>query len=239
VVLIVGGKKHMPSFIDKIKGGVVDVYSKIARQNSELNKAILENKEFLDTTMKLVKESNDAIESLKAFASTETPAVKEACLSVSEALSTIEKSRTELVTKLHAEFLGPLNKLAEEWKKVGAAIKEDETSAKALEKAKQDLEKSKKKTADKLKAGEVEQGEAKVKATQEKATKDHDVGAKAAAVFSEAKVNTLKDVLGKLIVLEGDFYKAAASVLDGSKGKVASINVQKEMDAQVSAPASN
>jgi hypothetical protein len=52
-------------------------------------------------------------------------------------------------------------------------------------------------------------------------------------------LSVLNAVLKKLIVPEGNFYKAAASVLDGSKGKVASINVQKETDAQVSAPAAN
>jgi hypothetical protein len=228
----------MPSFFDKLKGGVVEVYSKLANQNAELNKVILENKEFLDTSLKLVKESNDAINALKAFAANETPAVKDAYIAVSEVLGTIEKSRTELVTKMQAQFLGPLNKLAEEWKKVGNASKEDESSAKNLEKAKQDLDKSKKKTADKLKPGEVEQGEAKVKAAQEKATKDHEAMAKVTADFAQIKVGTLKEVLLSLVILEGEFYQIASSMLAGTKDKIASINVQKELDATASAPAS-
>jgi hypothetical protein len=199
----------MPSFIDKLKGGVVDIYSKLANQNAELNKVILENKEFLDTSLKLVKESTDAISALKAFAANETPAIKDACVTVSEVLGTIEKSRTDLVTKLHAQFLGPLNKLAEEWKKVGNASKEDESSAKNLEKAKQDLDKAKKKPADKLKPGEVEQGETKVKATQEKAAKDHESMVKVTGDFAQLKVSTLKDVLQSLVILEGEFYQIA------------------------------
>ncbi|NMC07369.1 MAG: hypothetical protein GYA24_19295, partial [Candidatus Lokiarchaeota archaeon] len=230
--------KIMPGFFDKLKGGVVDVYSKLANQNAELNKVILENKEFLDTTLKLVKESTDAINALKSFSANETPAIKDAYVAVSEVLGTIEKSRTELVTKMQAQFLGPLNKLADEWKKVGNASKEDENSAKNLEKAKQDLEKSKKKPADKLKPGELEQGEQRVKAAQDKAAKDHEDLLKATAEFAQLKVSTLKEVLLSLVILEGEFYQIASSMLAGTKDKIASINVQHELDVQASAPAS-
>ncbi|MEX2756621.1 MAG: hypothetical protein Q6365_014570, partial [Candidatus Sigynarchaeota archaeon] len=149
----------MPGFFDKLKGGFSDFVAKLANQDAALKKAIDENKDFLDASLKLVKESTEAIDALKEFAANETPAIKQAYIAVSEVLGSIEKSRTELVTKLQAQFLGPLNKLADEYKKVANATKEHESSTKNLKNAQQDLEKSKKKPSEKLKPGEIEQAE--------------------------------------------------------------------------------
>jgi hypothetical protein len=222
----------MPGFLDKLKGGFSDIVAKLANQDAQLRTAILENKEFLDTSLKLVKESTEAIDALKAFAANETPAVKEAYIAVSEVLGTIEKSRTELVTKLQAQFLAPLNKLADEYKKVANATKEDESAAKNVKNATQDLEKAKKKPAEKLKPGEVTQCEMKVTAAQDKAKTDHDTLAKVTGEFAQIKVTTLKEVIQTLVILESEFYQIASSMLNGTKDKINSINIQKELEAQ-------
>nr|MDO8086326.1 hypothetical protein [Candidatus Sigynarchaeum springense] len=221
----------MPGFFDKLKGGFSDIVAKLANQDAALKKAIDENKDFLDASLKLVKESTEAIEALKAFAAVETPAIKQAYIAVSEVLGSIEKSRTELVTKLQAQFLGPLNKLAEEYKKVANATKEDESSTKSLKNAQQDLEKSKKKPPEKLKPGEIEQAEIKVKAAEEKATKDHEILASMTMEFAKMKVATLKEVIQTLVILEGEFYQIASSTLSGTKDIIAAINVQKELES--------
>ncbi|MBN2150360.1 MAG: hypothetical protein JW839_02825 [Candidatus Lokiarchaeota archaeon] len=223
----------MPSFFDKLKGGVSDVFAKLANQDAELKNAIDENKDFLDASSKLAKESTEAIDALKAFATNETPAVKEAYIAVSEVLATIEKSRTELVAKLETQFLGPLMKLADEYKKVSKATKEDESSAKDLKNAMQDLEKLKKKPAEKVKPGEVTQAEMKVTAAQNKASTDHESLAKITEEYAKLKVATLKEVIQTLVILEGEFYQIASSMLDGTKATIAAINVEKELDSQV------
>ncbi len=223
----------MPSFLDKLKGGFSDIVAKLANQDAQLRTVISENKDFLETSLKLVKESTEAINALKAFAANETPAVKEAFIAVSEVLGTIEKSRTELVTKLQAQFLGPLNKLADEYKKVANATKEDDSSARNAKNATQDLEKAKKKPSEKLKPGEIDQAENKLKGAQDKAAKDHDALAKATADFAQIKVSTLKEVIQTLVILESEFYQIASSMLNGTKDKINSINVQKELEAQV------
>ncbi len=225
--------QNMPSFFDKLKGGVSDFFANLTNQNAQLNNAIDENKEFLEASSKLAKESTEAIEALKAFAANETPAVKEAYIAVSEVLGTIEKSRVELVTKLNAQFLGPLVKLAEEYKKVANATKHDESSAKDLKNATQDLEKLRKKPADKVKPGEVTQGEMKVTAAQDKASTAHDTMLKLTEEFARLKVATLKEVIQSIVILEGEFYQIASSTLDGTKGAIAAINVDTELNAQV------
>ncbi len=222
----------MPSFLDKLKGGFSDIVAKLANQDAQLRTAISENKEFLDTSLKLVKESTEAIDALKAFAANETPAVKEAYIAVSEVLGTIEKSRTELVTKLQAQFLAPLNKLADEYKKVASATKEDESAARNLKNAQQDLEKAKKKPAEKLKPGEVTQAEMKVTAAQNKSATDHETLTKVTGEFAQIKVTTLKEVIQTLVILESEFYQIASSMLNGTKDKINSINIQKELEAQ-------
>nr|MDO8109339.1 hypothetical protein [Candidatus Sigynarchaeota archaeon] len=227
----------MKNFFEKVKGGVVGVYAKLSKQNVELMNLVKENKEFLEATQALVKESTEAIGSLKTYASNETPAIKDAFTSVSESLESVEQSRSEMVAKLQEQFLGPLTTLTEEYKKLSTQMSADEKANKDLEKAKADLDKVKKKPAEKAKPGEAEGADAKIKAAQEKATKEREAVVKMTGEFTEAKVKVMKDALAKLIDLEDEFYKKAAEMIQSSKAKIAAINVQKEVEAQATQPA--
>ncbi|MEX2757925.1 MAG: hypothetical protein Q6365_021300, partial [Candidatus Sigynarchaeota archaeon] len=87
------------------------------------------------------------------------------------------------------------------------------------------------KPSEKLKPGEIEQAEIKVKAAQEKAAKDQEILASVTADFAKMKVATLKEVIQTLVILEGEFYQIASSTLSGTKDIIAAINVQKELEA--------
>jgi hypothetical protein len=217
-------------FMDKLKGSFNIVAEKLGKTNAQLALVIKENTDFLDAQSKLVKESTEAIESLKNYAANETPAIKDAFNSVSDALENIEKNRDALVAQMKDQFLKPMNGLIEGWKKLQVEIKEDNAAQGNKEKAKKDLEKSKAKPAEKLKPGEIEQAEAKLKSASEKADKEHDDVVKETATFGESKVKTLKSSLDKLVELQKDFYQKALALIEAPKSKVDAINVTKELD---------
>lgn len=217
-------------FMDKIKGSLNSVAEKLGKTNAALANVVKENAEFLTAQSNLVKESIEAIASLKNYAANETPAIKEAFSSVSDALENIEKNREALVAQMKEQFLKPISGLIEGWKKLQVEIKEDNDAQSKLEKSKKDLEKIKAKPAEKLKPGEVEQAEMKLKSAMEKATKEHEDVVKETAIFGESKVKTLKESLDKVVELQKDFYEKALALINASKPKVAAIDVSKEME---------
>lgn len=223
--------------MDKLKTSLNVVGEKFKLTNAALAGVIKENTEMLAANEKLSKESKESIASLKNYANTETPAIKEAFNNISQALEQIEASREKMVAQLRKDYLAPLNKLIEGWKTLQTEIKEADDAAKKLEGAKKDLEKVKAKPAEKKKPNEEEQANAKLTAAQEKASKEAEDVAKATAKFNEEKVKTLKDALNMLADTEKDFYSKAAQLLEASKTKIAAIDVQKEAAAVVEAAA--
>lgn len=227
----------MAGFMDKIKGSLNVIGEKFKLTNAALAGVIKENSEMLLANEKLSKESKEGIASLKNYANTETPAVKEAFNNISQALEQIEGNREKMVAQLRKDYIAPLNKLIEGWKTLQTEIKEADDAAKKLEGAKKDLEKVKAKPAEKKKPNEEEQAAAKLTAAQEKATKEGDDVAKATAKFNEEKIKALKDALNVLADSQKDFYAKAVQLLDGSKTKIAAIDVQKEATVVVEAAA--
>jgi hypothetical protein len=221
----------MPSkFMDKIKSSFSSLGSKLGMKSDKLEKVIKESDEFCAAQDKLVKESSEAIVALKIYAEEETPALKEAFVSVSQALETIETNRTEMAKQLRDQFVTPLRNLVIEAKKLQTEIDEDEKAKKKLESVEKDLERTKVKPKEKLKPGEIEAKEAEVKALNAKSIKEHDDVLKATAEFNEAKVKALKESLDKLHEIQKDFYKKARDSLTDSSDKVSAIDVTSEIE---------
>jgi hypothetical protein len=216
------------NFKDKIKEKFNEVSSKMGAVNSELAKVVKENHEMLDANASLSKESLEGIQIMKDYASKETPAIKDAFISISEGLESIEINRDKMVGQLREQFLAPIQQLLEEWKSIQQEIKEDNTAAKKLDSVKKDNEKVKSKPANKKKPGADEQSASKLQDANQKAGKEHNDVIEATAKFNENKITVLKDALTVLVDLQKDFYQTALDAIDQCKAKVEAIDIQEE-----------
>lgn len=215
---------------DSINTAVSGINSKFQSLTGEIAKIIKENNEMLNANLRLSKESNEAIMSLKTYSQKESASFQEALLGVSNALETIEKNRQEMVAKLQAEYIAPLNNLMEQWKSLQTTLSAAEKAEKDLDSKQKDLEKKKAKPAEKVKPGEIEEAESKVQSALTTNQSAKDEAALATAKFNELKVNTLKNSFHALASIEQDFYKSSAKLLGESDAKVNAIDVTKAME---------
>ena len=215
---------------DSINTAVSGINSKIQSLTGEIAKIIKENNEMLNANLRLSKESNEAIISLKTYSQKESASLQEALLGVSNALETIEKNRQEMVAKLQAEYIAPLNHLMEQWKALQNTLSAAEKAEKDLDSKQKDLEKKKAKPAEKVKPGEIEEAENKVQSALTTNQNAKDEAALATAKFNELKVNTLKSAFHALASIEQEFYMTSANLLSESDSKVNAIDVKKAIE---------
>lgn len=220
----------MDKMKESINTAVSSINSKIQSLTGEIAKVIKENNEMLNANLRLSKESNEAISSLKSYAQKESAAMQDALVGVSTALETIEKNRQDMVAKLQAEYIGPLNQLMEQWKGLQTTLSAAEKAEKDLESKQKDLEKKKAKPAEKVKPGEIEEAESKVQAATSANAQAKEQAASATAKFNELKVNTLKSSFHALASIEEEFYSSSAKMLGESAAKVNAIDVNKAIE---------
>nr|MDO8119689.1 hypothetical protein [Candidatus Sigynarchaeota archaeon] len=199
--------------------------------NVALKKLIKQNQDWINANQRLGKEAKEAIDSLKEYAELETPGIKDAFTTMSEAMASVEKNRGEFLGRLQEQFISPLSALDEGWKKLQKEIDEDKAAEKAVQKTESDLEKLKAKPAEKLKPGDVEGAEAKLKAAKEKAVKEHDDVVRETAAYTALKVKTLKDSLERLAMLQTEFYEISLDIISGVNDKIKAINIDAETEA--------
>ncbi len=93
------------NFIQKIKDQFSNVHLK-------LEDIVDANNQMLKSHLNLCKESNEGIIALKSFGEQESPGLKQAFINLSDALKSIEVSRTAMVVMLESSFVVPIKELA-------------------------------------------------------------------------------------------------------------------------------
>lgn len=222
-------------FKDVIKTGFTTVTERYVKINIELKKMLKENKDYLKANQDLGKEAREAIASLRSYAENEAPGLQSAFVLVSEAMDGIEKNRGEYLAGLQEKFIAPLESIDEAWKKLQTELNEDDAAQRALKKANADLEKARSKPPEKVKPGEIEQAEVKVRSAEEKAEREHEDVVRDMAKFTELKLRVFKDVLEALLDLQTEFYEISLDIVAGARDKLATVDMDAGADLDVDA----
>lgn len=204
------------SFIDKTKGFM---------GGKEIQNVIKEFLHYMEAERRIVVESKDRIESLKAYGRTEIPLLKQALNSLGETFENIDNAREEKIDQMQEKFITPLNLLLEDVKLLFEELKEKDHVFKDLEKVKSKLSKLKEKPQEKLKPGQMESAENAVE-DAENIFKDEEAKAnQMTEVFNQKKLETLKSVLVDIIKDEKQFHENILGLMSNIEEKVKLLNL--------------
>ena len=197
----------MSKLRDKLKGVVESISDALSKSTSAIEEVIKENKQYLDSILNLVKESEEGINALRKFAETEAPSLKAALNTLAKTYESLEKARQDKTAKLKADFITPLEELLVSFKKRQEELKDVEVAKKDLEKAEKKFEKEKAKPDEKKDTVKIETA----KELYEKAKKELEVQEKEADIatkkFETEKLETLKKVLNNIVAIEKNFHE--------------------------------
>ncbi|MFX1427668.1 MAG: BAR domain-containing protein [Promethearchaeota archaeon] len=205
-----------------------NVSNSLGIANNKISEIIKESNRYINAEEGVSKEIKDAVTALKSYAETETPSLGQAISSLANTFEIIEKERLDKVTKLRDEYIGPLNELVINLKKLQTEQTEAEKAAKELEKAEKSLSKSKAKPKEKLKPNELEQAESKLKVAKEKATKEEEDVKLATEDFNKIKLETMQNVLKKIVETERSYHEKILQSIQKVEQKAETIKIEEE-----------
>ena len=197
----------MSKIRDKLKSVVDSIADAVSSSSSAIEEVIKENKQYLDSFLRVDKESKEGINALKKYAEVETPALKTVVLTLAKTYESLEEARKEKIAKLQANFITPLEELLDAFKKRQEELKNVEKTKKEFDKAEKKYEKEKSKPEEKKDAIKIEEA----KELYEKAKKDFEREGKEDEIankkFDIEKSETFKKILNNIVNIEKDFHE--------------------------------
>ena len=215
-------------FKDGVSKTFSDIGSKLGTTSNAISGLIKETNQYINAEEVVTKESKEAIETLKVYAETETPSLKEAITELATTFEVIEEARAEKVTKLREDFIAPLQDLVVGLEALQKEQRESENAVKEMERAQKKLEKSKAKPKEKLKPNEVELAEKELELSKEKAEKESEDVKAETEKFNKKKLETMQTILKNLSAIQTAFHKKALDASKGVKAKADAIKVEEE-----------
>jgi hypothetical protein len=204
------------SFIDKAKEfmGV-----------KEIQNIIKEFGHYGEAEKKLVVESKDRIQSLKAYGKTEVPLLKQALDSLGESFEDIDSAREEQIDNMKEKFIVPLNNLIEDINSLYTELKEKDHVFRDLENVKNKLAKLRKKSKEKIKADQLETAEKAVEEAENVFKSEEAKANQMTEDLNRKKLETMKSVLVDIIKDEKEFHEKVLGLMSNVKEKVDLLNL--------------
>ena len=215
----------MSKIRDKLKSVVDTITDAVSRSSNAIAEVIKENKQYLDSFSRVVKESEEGINSLNKYAEIETPALKTVISKLAKTYESLEEARKEKIAKLQTNFITPLEELLVAFKKRQEEIKNVEKTKKELDKAEKKYEKEKSKPEEKKDDVKIEEA----KELYEKARKDFEREDKEDEIankkFDTEKSETFKKILNNIVNIEKDFHNKMLQKIKTLEEKTSTTNV--------------
>ena len=215
----------MSKIRDKLKSVVDTITDAVSRSSSAIAEVIKENKQYLDSFSRVVKESEEGINSLNKYAEIETPALKTVISKLAKTYESLEEARKEKIAKLQTNFITPLEELLVAFKKRQEEIKNVEKTKKELDKAEKKYEKEKSKPEEKkddVKIEEAKELYEKAKKDFEREDKEDEIANKK---FDTEKSETFKKILNNIVNIEKDFHNKMLQKIKTFEEKTSTTNV--------------
>lgn len=196
--------------------------------SNKISELIKGSNQYINAEENVTKEIKKTIAALKGYAETETPSLGQAVSSLASTFEIIEKESTEKVKRLREEYIAPLNDLLINLQKLQTEQNEAQKATKELEKAEKRQNKAQSKPKEKLKPNEIETAEAELTAAKEKAAKEEGDVRVATEEFNKAKLETMQNILKKMVDIETVFHKKILDSVATVKVKAEAIKVDEE-----------
>jgi len=208
-------------FMDNLSNALGNTSNKI----SELIKG---SNQYINAEENVTKEIKKTVAALKGYAETETPSLGQAVSSLASTFEIIEKENTEKVKRLREEYIAPLNDLVISLQKLQTEQNEARKATKELEKAEKHLSKAQSKPKEKLKPNEIQTAETELKSAKEKSAKEESDVRITTEEFNKAKLETMQNILKKMVDIETVFHKKILDSVATVKVKAEAIKVDEE-----------
>jgi len=219
----------MSSLKDKLSS-MVDSFTDLLHITGDgIQKIIKENKQFLDSELEALEESEEGIQTLKEYALNETPSLKKAVESLATLFSKIMAERSKRIDGLRYKFITPLEELLVVKEKKSEELKEAEKAKKNLEKARKSLQKEKSKPEEKKKPEKLQAAEQAYQQAERNYNKEESEAGVAKVTFNKERIRVFKDILSNIVNIEETYHK---NILDEIPDLKAKINAITEEEAE-------
>jgi len=196
--------------------------------SSKISELIKGSNQYINAEERVTNEIKKTVAALKSYAETETPSLGQAVESLATTFEIIEKENTEKVKRLREEYIAPLNDLLISLQKLQTEQNEARKATKELEKAEKRLSKAQSKPKEKLKPNEIQTAETELKSAKEKTDKEESDVRVATEEFNKAKLETMQNILKKMVDIETVFHKKILDSVATVKVKAEAIKVDEE-----------
>jgi hypothetical protein len=196
--------------------------------SNQINELIKGSNQYINSIENLTKEVKKTVDTLEAYAKSETPSLGQAIGSLASTFDITEKEYTEKVKRLREEYIAPLNDLLVSLQKLNTEQNEAQKASKELEKAEKHLSKVQSKPKEKLKLNEIENAEAEVKTAKDNASKEETDVKSATEAFNKEKLETMQKVLKNMVDIETVFHKKILDSISEVGKKADAIKVEEE-----------
>ncbi|UYP45837.1 hypothetical protein NEF87_002122 [Candidatus Lokiarchaeum ossiferum] len=231
------------NILQKIQEQFLVIKDRFSNVHLKLEDIVDANNQMLKSHLKLCKESNEGIIALKIFGEHESPGLKQAFINLSDALKSIEVSRTAMVTMLETSFVDPIKELAHLQREVYKAETLTGTAQTALEKSQEKLKAKKEKPRDGLEEAKLEKLDLSIKNAEDGVKESEELLSTRKKNESMLKIKLAKNKLENMkrtLTLLVQEYKKLHSIginsLTDTKDFVDKINIQKESTSAILYP---
>lgn len=216
-----GIKEKLASFVDTVA-------DKLNITSNAIEDLIKENKQYIKAEKELSDEAEEGIQALKQYAMSESPSLKTAVTALADAYENMERSRMEKTEKLELQFIKPLEELLIGFEKRKEELKEAKKARKDFDKVKKKLEKEKSKPGEKQKPEKIKDLEVEYEEKERVCNKEDSEAKLATEEFNKKKLQTLKDIINSIVLIQEDFHEAAVDDFREVKTKADQIDVNGE-----------
>jgi len=215
----------MTTVIEKISNFLDNILEFLNLSQNAIENVVVENRDYINAEMNVVKKSEKGIDALKEFAKTEEPSLSDALSTLAETYEALENARREKVEKLNLQFIKPLEDLLVSFKTKERELDEAGKAEKKLDKVKRKLEKENAKPEDK----KDPVGLNVLKKKHEDALKDYEREENQAKIaidaFKKEKMETIKKILVDIVEIQKDFHQKMINKIENLEQKTTAINV--------------
>ena len=196
--------------------------------SNQINELIKGSNQYINSIENLTRDVKKTVDTLEAYAQSETPSLGQAIGSLASTFDITEKEYTEKVKRLREEYIAPLNDLLISLQKLNTEQIEAQKASKELEKAEKHLSKVQSKPKEKLKPNEIENAEAEVKTAKDTANKEEADVKLATEAFNKEKLETMQKVIKNMVDIETVFHKKILDSIAEVGKKADAIKVEEE-----------
>ena len=231
------------NIIQKMQEQFLVIKDRFSNVHMKLEDIVDANNQMLKSHLKLCKESNEGIIALKIFGEHESPGLKQAFINLSDALKSIEVSRTAMVTMLETSFVDPIKELADLQREVYKAETLTGTAQSALEKSQEKLKAKQEKPRDGLDEAKLEKLDLSIKKAEDGVKESEELlstrkkdEAMLKIKLAKNKLENMKRTLTLLVQEYKKLHSIGINSLTDTKEFVDKINIQKESTSAILYP---